>query len=107
MYTIQTFENKERFIKMLQPRVSVIIPSYNRFKFLLNAVDSVLNQTYENFEILIVNDGSTQNEYCEHKFSNKVKIIHLKRDETLTGVAQDSPIEILQQMKLPENILRF
>ena len=37
---------------MLQPRVSVIIPSYNRFKFLLNAVDSVLNQTYENFEIL-------------------------------------------------------
>jgi glycosyltransferase involved in cell wall biosynthesis len=67
---------------MLQPRVSVIIPSYNRFKFLLNAVDSVLNQSYENFEILIVNDGSTQNEYYEHKFTNKVKIIHLKRDET-------------------------
>ena len=64
---------------MLQPRVSVIIPSYNRFKFLLNAVDSVLNQTYENFEILIVNDGSTQNEYYEHKFSNKVKIRFRKR----------------------------
>ena len=41
--------------------VSVIIPSYNRFEYLLQAVESVLNQTYNNIEIIIVNDGSTDN----------------------------------------------
>ena len=34
--------------------VSVIIPSYNRFEYLLQAVESVLNQTYDNIEIIIV-----------------------------------------------------
>ena len=36
--------------------VSVVIPSYNRFEFLQKAIDSILNQTYKNFEIIVVND---------------------------------------------------
>ena len=43
--------------------VSVVIPSYNRFEYLKNAIDSVLSQTYNNFEIIVINDGSTQDEY--------------------------------------------
>jgi len=39
--------------------VSVITPTYNRESFLPEAIDSVLNQTYKNFELLIVDDGST------------------------------------------------
>lgn len=38
--------------------VSVIIPSYNSGKFLNKAIESVINQTYKNLEIIIVNDGS-------------------------------------------------
>ena len=34
------------------PLVSVIIPSYNRFKYLLNAINSVKSQTYKNIEII-------------------------------------------------------
>ena len=49
--------------------ISVIIPSYNRFEYLQNAIDSVLQQTYSNFEIIVVNDGSSQKEYYEKKFS--------------------------------------
>lgn len=43
------------------PSVSVIIPIYNRSKYLHEAVNSVLQQSYKDFEIIIVNDGSTDN----------------------------------------------
>ena len=43
------------------PRVSVIIPVYQGDRFLAEAVESVLNQTYTNYEIIVINDGSTDN----------------------------------------------
>jgi glycosyltransferase involved in cell wall biosynthesis len=44
-----------------QKKVSVIIPTYNRARFITNAVKSVQNQDYENIEIIIVDDKSTDN----------------------------------------------
>lgn len=41
-----------------QPLISVILPVYNGEKYLLEAVQSILNQTYANFELIVVNDGS-------------------------------------------------
>lgn len=44
---------------MATPKVSVIIPTFNRKEVLPRAIESVLNQTFKDFELIVVNDGST------------------------------------------------
>lgn len=44
---------------MTKPRISVILPAYNAGRYLREAVQSILDQTYTDFEILLLNDGST------------------------------------------------
>ena len=46
---------------MKSPLISVIVPTYNAELFLDETLESVLSQTYENWECIIVNDGSTDN----------------------------------------------
>ena len=60
--------------------VSVIVPVYNTEKFLRECVESICNQTYKNLEIILVNDGSTDNsvELCNSlaKEDNRIIVIH-------------------------------
>ena len=44
-------------------KVSVIIPTFNRFDFLINTIKSIKNQTHNDMEIIVVNDGSTDERY--------------------------------------------
>ena len=44
-----------------QPKISVIVPVYNTEKYLSKCLDSILNQTLTDIEVIIVNDGSTDN----------------------------------------------
>ena len=61
--------------------VSIIIPTFNRFHFLMNAIKSIKLQTYSNIEIFVINDGSTEKEYYEYNWKNNgVNIIHLEKN---------------------------
>lgn len=46
---------------MLSPTISVIIPNYNHARFLEHRIESVLNQTYQDFELILLDDASTDN----------------------------------------------
>ena len=56
--------------------ISVVIPSYNRFTYLLNTIKSIKTQTYKNIEIIVVNDGSTEIEYYNYDWNKEKIIIH-------------------------------
>ena len=61
-----------------KPTVSVIIPTYNRAHILGRAIQSVLDQTYQDFEIIVVDDGSTDNtDEVINNFNDKRIIYHL------------------------------
>ena len=64
----------------------VIIPTYNRSYYIEDAVNSVVNQTYKNWELVIVDDGSTDNtvEICK-KFEASDERIHLIQNEENLG----------------------
>jgi glycosyltransferase involved in cell wall biosynthesis len=69
-------------MKESTPLISIVVPVYNVSKYLHQCVDSLIYQTYENLEIILVNDGSTDysGRICDEYAlkDNRVKVIHQK-----------------------------
>ncbi len=59
------------------PLVSVVIPTYNRALFVTKAIDSVLKQSFKDYEIIVIDDGSTDGtRKALEAYSNKITYIY-------------------------------
>jgi glycosyltransferase involved in cell wall biosynthesis len=70
-----------------QPLVSVLMPVYNGEKYLSEAIDSILNQTYTHFEFIIINDGSTDNTDTIIANYNDSRIVYIKNETNIKLIA--------------------
>lgn len=71
----------------IKPFVSVIMHTYNNENVIRNAIISVLNQTYENWELLIVNAGGTDNDldFLKKESNEKIKIISNDKNDSISS----------------------
>ena len=88
---------------MKQPKISVVVPIYKAEKFLHCCVDSILSQTFEDFELLLVDDGSPDGsgEICDAyaKADSRVRVFHIANSGAnrarALGVAESAECEFI------------
>lgn len=77
------------------PKLSIIIPVYNIEKYISNCLDSILSQSFEDFEVICVNDGSTDDSLSElQKYRNDERVIIIDKKNEGSGVARNSALAI-------------
>ncbi len=80
----------------LENKISVILPVYNSQEFLSQSINSILNQTYKNFELIIIDDGSTDNskEICKNFSKKDNRIIFIDDDHKGLTASLNKALEI-------------
>lgn len=66
-----------------QPKISVVLPVFNGERYLKEAIESILTQTYDQFEFIIINDGSTDN-------TKKILLSYTEKDHRIVLIHQDN-----------------
>lgn len=82
-------------IKMNNELISIIVPIYNTEKYLRQCLDSIINQTYTNFEVLLVNDGSTDSSgmICQEYVENDSRFRYFEKENGGVSSARNLGLE--------------
>ncbi len=84
-------------MSIFKPKVSIVIPVYNGSNFLKEAIDSILCQTYNNYEILVINDGSTdQGKTKDVAMEYKRNIQYYEKENGGVATALNLGIDLMQ-----------
>ena len=80
-------------------KVSVIVPIYNAGEYLRPCLESIVNQTYLNLEIILINDGSTDTSaaICEEfrQIDSRIRVIHRKLGGSGVGAARNAALPLV------------
>jgi len=77
----------------MNPKITIFTSSYNHSKYLNESINSVINQTYGNFEYILIDDGSTDNSYeimSQYSNDSRVKVIKLPKQPNVGVVINES-----------------
>lgn len=76
--------------------VSIIVPVYNTEEYIRQCLDSILNQTYQNFECLLINDGSSDNssDICREYVAKDTRFRYFKKENGGVSSARNLGIEL-------------
>lgn len=80
---------------MNSPLISIIVPVYNASKYLRKCLDSILNQSFENYELILVNDGSKDDsgKICDDYKNNDDRIVVIHKKNEGVSVARNTGIQ--------------
>ena len=78
-------------------RVTVLMSVFNGEQYLKEAIDSVLNQTYQNFDLLIINDGSTD---------NSLKIVQSYKDPRIKLINNDQNLGLIKSLNIGVSLIQ-
>lgn len=83
--------------ELKNPDISIIVPVYNVEKYLPQCLESLINQTYANIEIICVNDGSTDNslEILDKYAKRDSRIIVINQKNSGVSVARNAALKII------------
>lgn len=77
----------------MSPFFSIIIPTYNRANYIQRSISCVLNQTFQDFEIIVVDDGSTDNTFDLVRLMDDKRVHYFYKDNEERGIARNYGLE--------------
>ncbi|WP_426723532.1 glycosyltransferase family 2 protein, partial [Campylobacter coli] len=102
------FQDKEKKLSH-SPLVSIIVPIYNVEKYLRQCLDSIINQTYKNLKIILINDGSTDNSSSIAKdyFCQDNRVVLIEQENCGQSVARNTGVQYLKNNILNKKVKKI